>query len=104
MATNKVASLASVTVAILVCSAPAPRRDGFWAHAALSFLLGPPITSAVTVNGGIAQYVERSDNGSRNLLEEILHGEETHADWLGSQLELIAQVGDAHYVAQRIQS
>jgi bacterioferritin len=46
--------------------------------------------------------VERADNGSRELLEKILHGEEEHADWLESQLELISQVGEAHYLAQQI--
>ena len=43
-----------------------------------------------------------SDNGSRELLEGILEGEEEHADWLEAQLELIRQVGDAHYLAQQI--
>jgi bacterioferritin len=38
----------------------------------------------------------------RDLLAKILGGEEEHADWLESQLELIDQVGDAHYLAQQI--
>ncbi len=54
------------------------------------------------LNRGIALCVERGDNGSRELLEEILTGEEDHADWLESQLELISQVGEAHYLAQQI--
>jgi bacterioferritin len=54
------------------------------------------------LNRGIALCVERADNGSRELLEKILHGEEEHADWLESQLELIRQVGEAHYLAQQI--
>ena len=29
-------------------------------------------------------------------------GEEEHADWLETQLELIRQVGEAHYLAQQI--
>jgi bacterioferritin len=37
------------------------------------------------------------------LLEQILKGEETHADWLETQLELIGQIGDANYLAQQIQ-
>jgi bacterioferritin len=56
----------------------------------------------VRLNHGIARCVERSDNGTRELLTEILKGEETHADWLESQLELIRQLGDAHYLAQQI--
>jgi bacterioferritin len=56
----------------------------------------------VRLNNGIAKCVELLDNGSRELLEDILEGEEEHADWLESQLELISQLGDAHYLAQQI--
>ena len=54
------------------------------------------------LNRGIALCVAKGDNGSRELLEDILEGEEEHADWLESQLELISQVGEAHYLAQQI--
>jgi bacterioferritin len=54
------------------------------------------------LNRGIALCVDKGDNGTRDLLEEILEGEEEHADWLESQLELISQVGEAHYLAQQI--
>jgi bacterioferritin len=56
------------------------------------------------LNRGIAVCVEEGDNGSRDLLEDILEGEEEHADWLESQLHLVAEVGDAHYLAQQIHS
>jgi bacterioferritin len=54
------------------------------------------------LNSGIALCSERGDNGSRELLEHILEGEEAHADWLETQLELIRQVGEPHYLAQQI--
>jgi bacterioferritin len=54
------------------------------------------------LNRGIALCTERGDHGSRDLLEEILEGEEEHADWLETQLELVRQVGEAHYLAQQI--
>ena len=54
------------------------------------------------LNRGIALCVAQGDNGTRELLEDILEGEEEHADWLESQLELISQVGEAHYLAQQI--
>jgi bacterioferritin len=54
------------------------------------------------LNRGIRQCADAGDNGSRDLLEDMLEGEEDHADWLETQLELIAQVGDAHYLAQQI--
>jgi len=56
------------------------------------------------LNRGIARSVELGDNGTRELLEEILTGEESHADWLETQLELVRQVGDAHYLAQNIRA
>ena len=42
------------------------------------------------------------DNGSRELLEGILLAEEEHANWLEAQLTLIAQAGEANYLAQQI--
>ena len=54
------------------------------------------------LNRGIALCTARSDNGSRELLEDTLEGEEDHADWLESQLELIRQIGDANYLAQQL--
>jgi len=51
---------------------------------------------------GIDLCTEHDDHGSRELLEGILHGEEEHADWLETQLELVEQVGAAHYLAQQI--
>jgi bacterioferritin len=54
------------------------------------------------LNTGIDLCVARVDHGSRDLLEEILEGEEEHADWLETQLELIAQVGESLYLAEQI--
>jgi bacterioferritin len=54
------------------------------------------------LNDGIVLCVDRGDNGTRDLLAEILEGEEEHADWLESQLSLIEQLGQAHYLAQQI--
>lgn len=54
------------------------------------------------LNRGIAVCTEAGDNGSRELLEKILVGEEEHADWIEAQLELIRQVSEAHYLAQQV--
>ena len=54
------------------------------------------------LNRGIALCVERGDNGSRAVLEDILAGEEEHADWLEAQLGLVEQLGEPHYLAQQI--
>ncbi|MDP9402992.1 MAG: bacterioferritin [Actinomycetota bacterium] len=56
------------------------------------------------LNAGIARCTASGDNGSREILEQILAGEEHHADWLQTQLELIGQIGDAHYLAQQVRA
>ena len=53
-------------------------------------------------NRAIALTVSDGDNGTRELLAETLRGEESHADWLESQLELIDQVGIENYLSQQI--
>lgn len=54
------------------------------------------------LNAGIALCSDRGDNGTRSLIETILRGEEEHADWLETQLELINQIGAPHYLAQQV--
>jgi bacterioferritin len=53
-------------------------------------------------NRGITLCVAKADNGTREILEKRLRGEEAHADWLESQLELVSQVGLENYLAQQI--
>ena len=55
-------------------------------------------------NDGIEVCRSLGDGGSREMLEEMLKHEESHTDWLESQLTLIAQVGEANYLAQQIGS
>lgn len=54
------------------------------------------------LNQGIELCRELGDNNSRQLLEEILHEEEEHVDWLEAQMSLIEQVGLQNYLAQQI--
>jgi bacterioferritin len=56
------------------------------------------------LNDGIELCRTLGDNGSRELLEDILEAEEEHTDWLEAQLELIQQLGAEHYLAQQIKS
>ncbi len=56
------------------------------------------------LNRGIGLCTTVADHGSRDLLEKILHGEEEHADWLETQLELVRQLGEAHYLSQQLGS
>jgi len=56
----------------------------------------------IRLNDGIALCRDELDNGTRALLEEILVDEEEHADWLETQLHLIAQLGENAYLAEQI--
>jgi len=54
------------------------------------------------LNDAIALCREKGDNGSRELLEEILEGEEESADWLEAQLHLVDEIGKENYLAEMI--
>jgi len=54
------------------------------------------------LNKGIELCRSKGDNGSRLLLEKILHDEEEHVDWLESQLLQIQTLGLDNYLAQQI--
>jgi bacterioferritin len=58
--------------------------------------------AVASLNQAIALAVEHGDNGTRELLEELLTSEEDHLDWLETQLELVKQVGEENYLAQQI--
>ena len=53
-------------------------------------------------NRAVALAVAKGDNGTRELLEGRLVDEESHADWLESQLHVIETVGVQNYLAQQI--
>ncbi|MCA9488785.1 MAG: bacterioferritin [Myxococcales bacterium] len=54
------------------------------------------------LNTAIALCRDQADNGTRQLLDEILASEEQHLDWLETQLHLIDTVGLQAYLAQHI--
>jgi bacterioferritin len=53
-------------------------------------------------NEGIALAVQLGDNGTRDLLDAILHDEEDHIDWLESQLDQIEQMGIQNYLVEQV--
>lgn len=60
-------------------------------------------TEAITrLNEAVAAATAGGDDGSRDLFSEILSGEESHADWLEAQLNLVNQVGETNYLSQQI--
>jgi bacterioferritin len=55
------------------------------------------------LNRGIELCRDKGDNGSRLLLEKILHEEEEHIDWLEAQLHQIQEVGVQNYLSEQIE-
>lgn len=55
-----------------------------------------------TLNRGIEQCRRAGDNGTAELLQEILEDTEEHAHWLEAQLTLIGQIGLPQYLAEQI--
>jgi bacterioferritin len=54
------------------------------------------------LNQGIKLCHTKGDNGSRDVLEKILDGEEEHAAWLETQLHMISSLGEATYLSQQV--
>jgi bacterioferritin len=54
------------------------------------------------LNKAIQACRDAADNATEDLLTKILVSEEEHVDWIEEQLELISQVGEAHYLSQQI--
>ena len=54
------------------------------------------------LNDAIALAREKGDNGTRELLEDILKGEEESADWLEAQLHIVGEIGKEQYLAEQI--
>ena len=55
-----------------------------------------------TLNRGIELCRQKGDNGSADLLEDILEGEEEHANWLEGQLAALEQIGASGYLAEQL--
>ena len=54
------------------------------------------------LNETIAICRDNADNGTRELLEEILHDEEEGLDYLEAQLGIIEEIGKERYLAEQM--
>jgi bacterioferritin len=70
----------------------------------LRLALDVEVEAISRLRGGIDVCTGLGDHGSRHLLEEILRGEEEHADWLETQLDLVDRLGEQLYLAERTDS
>ena len=53
-------------------------------------------------NRGVALARDKGDNGTRELLADLLVDEEEHADWLETQLDAARAVGEELYLSQQL--
>lgn len=77
-------------------------RVGETAFEKLQLALELERESIERLNNGIAQCLAVKDDGTRELLEHVLEGEEEHVDWIETQLELVRQLGENLYLSQQI--
>jgi bacterioferritin len=60
------------------------------------------LEAAQRYNRGVELSREKGDNGTKELLEHNLKGEESSIDWLESQLYLVEQLGATAYLAEQM--
>jgi bacterioferritin len=53
-------------------------------------------------NAAVKEAAELGDNGTRELLEDILKEEEDHIDWIEAQLDQIKQMGIQNYLVEQV--
>jgi bacterioferritin len=68
----------------------------------LRLALDVEVEAVARLERGIALCNEAGDHGSRDVLEHILEGEEEHADWLETQLDLVERLGEQLYLSQQL--
>ena len=60
------------------------------------------LEAVVRYNRGIALAREKGDNGTKELLEHQLKGEESSVDWLEAQIYLVEKLGAQAYLAEQM--
>ena len=56
-----------------------------------------------TLKEAIAYCEQAGDYASRELFVEILESEEEHIDWIETQLDLVARIGEQNYLQSKIE-
>ena len=60
------------------------------------------VSAVKQYNDAVEIATNEGDNGSRDLLVELLKDEESHVDWLEAQLHQISELGYEQYLAQQM--
>jgi bacterioferritin len=60
------------------------------------------VDAVARLNHGIAVCRDKGDNGTRELLERILKGEEHSIEWLEAQLHVVSDIGRELYLAEQL--
>jgi bacterioferritin len=77
-------------------------RVGETIHEDLQLDLQQEVDAVTLLTEAIAHCAQVGDFTTRNILEEMVRDEETHVDWLETQLETIRQIGIENYLAQQL--
>lgn len=79
-----------------------PVRVGETVEENLKLDLEIELNAVQFLNDAIAHCVQVGDFATRGIFEEMVREEETHADWLETQLEIIRQIGVERYLSQQL--
>jgi bacterioferritin len=85
-----------------IVSELSPIRIGGDVEAQFQNDLDAEIGAVKAYNDGIKLAAEAGDNGTRDLLEEILEEEEEHVDWLEAQQTQIQHMGIGTYLVEQV--
>lgn len=77
-------------------------RIGQEVPAQLSNDLAAELEAVKKYNAAVQRAAELADNGTRELLEDILTDEEKHVDWIEAQLDQIQQMGVQNYLVEQV--
>jgi bacterioferritin len=77
-------------------------RVGETAHEDLQIDLQLEVDAVSLLNEAVGHCAQVGDFTTRNILEEMVRDEETHVDWIETQLETIRQIGIENYLAQQL--
>jgi bacterioferritin len=53
-------------------------------------------------NRGVQLCLAKGDAGTREILETLLSGEESHLDWIETQQRIIAEIGIERYLQSHL--